>query len=86
MSNTNQVNRLKVPSGFCPINCAVAEVAIKALTYSDSVADLQNLNHDISTLTDYISECLEDVPKHEVRALFFALIWLKILPPLKPLL
>jgi len=43
------------------------------LAYSDSVADLQNLNHDISTLTDYISECLEDVPKSEVRALLFAL-------------
>ena len=83
MKNTTQVHKLKVPSGFCPVNCAIAETAIKALERSNSIADLQDLNHDISNLADYISECLEDVPKHETRALFFALNLVKDLATTK---
>lgn len=83
MKNTNTTKKIKAAAEFCPVKCAVAEAAIKAFQYSESVDDLQGLNSDITNLADYLSECLEDVPKHETRALFFALNLVKDLATAK---
>lgn len=82
-NSTSNVQKLRIPAEFCPVKCAIAEVAINAFRHSETIADLQTLNHDITDLADYISECLEDVPKSETRALFFALNLVKDLASAK---
>jgi len=73
MKNTNQENTTD-QQAFCPVKCAVAQVAVTALDDYHNLADLKDLNTDMTLLYSTLAAFnAENMAEHEARALYFAL-------------
>ncbi|RLV58612.1 hypothetical protein D5018_16460 [Parashewanella curva] len=69
MKNQENVTHL---AEVCPVKCAVAQVAVNAFQL-DKLPDLKELNQDISSLLESLSEHIKELTPQESRALIFAL-------------